>query len=68
MDDWTSLAIFYALNLQTYATLVNGDPLGLKWSIGGPYSGLLGLFGGNGLSGSHNQCQSPCFVCLTLLG
>jgi len=30
--------------LSVYATLMDGDPLSLDWSIGGPVDGLLGTF------------------------
>lgn len=44
------------------ATLIDGDPLSLSWSIGGEQSTLLGLTGliskPQGLSGSHNKYES----------
>ena len=44
------------------ATLIDGDPLSLTWSIGGEQSSLLSLTGllknPQGLSGSHNKYES----------
>ncbi|KAJ9094060.1 hypothetical protein QFC21_006161 [Naganishia friedmannii] len=48
--------------LSAYATLIDGDPASLTWSIGGEQSTLLGLTGlfskPQGLSGSHNKYES----------
>ncbi|KAJ9091411.1 hypothetical protein QFC19_009121 [Naganishia cerealis] len=48
--------------LSAYATLIDGDPVSLTWSIGGEQSTLLGLTGlfskPQGLSGSHNKYES----------
>ncbi len=48
--------------LSLYAVAIDGDPLSLKWSIGGPPSSggiLSGILGSSkGLSGSHNKYES----------
>ncbi|KAK7443760.1 hypothetical protein VKT23_015543 [Stygiomarasmius scandens] len=44
--------------LSVYATLIDGDPLSLDWSIGGSVHGLLGIGSSDGLSGSHNKYES----------
>ncbi|KAF9026033.1 Cloroperoxidase [Hymenopellis radicata] len=48
--------------LSVYALVMDGDPLSLKWSIGGPPSSggiLSGILGSaKGLSGSHNKYES----------
>jgi len=47
--------------LSAYATVIDGNPLELKWSIGGQRAGLnlLGLLSPpQGLTGSHNKYES----------
>ncbi|TVY13783.1 Aromatic peroxygenase [Lachnellula arida] len=49
----------FAAALSVIAIALTGDPVAGTWSIGGPYSGALGLLSEpEGISYSHNQYES----------
>ena len=60
-----NMGLDFAAFLSAYAVIFDGDPLTLKWSIGGPPppSLILGLlFQPTGLSGSHNNYEGDTSI------